>query len=70
MRGWTISAKSHCAVSHMHNNCCSPQSLNKYCQCKLTAGTGNTAEYLNNNEKLIQQQLCDEAVSVSVQQLT
>lgn len=33
MRGRTISAKSHRAVSHKHNDCCLPQSLNKCCWC-------------------------------------
>lgn len=52
-RGRMISAKSHCSVSHIHND--SEQTLTQLAQ-------DNTEEYLNNDEYVIQQ-LCDESVS-------
>lgn len=50
----------HCVVSYMHNVCVEAH----------TAGAENTAEYLNINEPLIQQQLCDESVSLTEQRFT
>ena len=66
MRGWTILAKSHFSVSHENND-----SKSEQIWCKLTRlAQGNTEDYLNNDEKVIEQQLCGESVSPAGRQLT